>query len=165
MFGYRVLGFGSHPSRGVVDSITWATSMDATFFEGKPSQYQYGYDTHDGIQDSAHGSIDDATVDGMVAVGDGTVTILKIIYVHDTIRSNSVRIKLIKTGAEDSTQQTGWESITINGTTYTQATSSFNQVGTGGYTNEYEHIWYTTSTNPFGTTSSASFDVSMSNLA
>jgi hypothetical protein len=163
MFGYRVLGFGSHPSRGAVDSITWSASVDATNVETKAGCFNMGYDTDDPGSGGTHGSIDDATVDGMVSVGGGTVTIIRIIWQQDTLRTNSVRIKLIPTGGSAGTQETGWESVTINGTTYTRATSNFNQSGTGSYTNEYEHVWNTDS-NPFGTTSNTTVDVSMSNL-
>ena len=169
MFGYRVLGFGGHPRAAEEeeesDSITWGVvSMSGTNVETKTGCHNMGYDTSDPGTSVAHGSIADDTVDGMVSVsGGGTVSIIRIVWQQDTLRTNSVRIKLIPTGGSAGTEETDWIAIYINGNGYSRANANFNQSGTGSYTNEYEHVWNTDS-NPFGTTSNTTVDVSMSNL-
>tara|TARA_R110002020_G_scaffold132624_2_gene296110 strand:+ start:588 stop:1082 length:495 start_codon:yes stop_codon:yes gene_type:complete len=164
MFGYRNLGFGSHPNRTVVDNITWSATVSATNYNSKAAVYNMGYDTSDPLTSASHGSIDDATVDGMVSVGGGTVSIIRITWWDDAVKANAVRIKLIPTGGSAGTEETNWVSITINGVKFLKADRQWNIQGAGGSVNQYEHVWNTNS-NPFGTTSSGDFTVSMSNVS
>jgi len=169
-FGYRVLGFGGHTVAAAGDNITWATTVSGTNMTSKTAVYSMGYDTDDLILDSAHGSIGDSTVDGMVGTaGGGAVSILKVIWINWNTASYRLWVRMREAGASDDTQQLGWTSITINGNTFLRSAASFNPAATSvGYSSawndNYEFMWETSSgENPYGTTSNTTVNISMSN--
>jgi len=69
MFGYRNLGFGSHPNRTVADAytgaFTWSTTLTMGNSNIKSDKYQYGYSTATMQNQAAIGSLSDTTIDGM----------------------------------------------------------------------------------------------------
>ena len=168
-FGYRTLGFGSFANRAVGDNITWATTVSGTNYSSKSQVYEMGYDTSDPINSSSHGSIADATVDGMVgSAGGGVVSVIRVVWINWNTGSYRLWVKF-EEGGSSSTEQTGWTSITINGNTFLRSSASWSPSATSvGYNsawdNNYAFMWSTSSgANPFGTTSNVTVNISMSN--
>jgi len=165
MFGYRMLGFGGHTVAAAGDNITWATDVNGTNYTSKSNVYSMGYDTADAITDASHGSIDDATIDGMVGTAaGGAVSMIRCIWVNWNGGNENVFVKF-EEGGSSTTEQTGWTSVTINSVTFLRGDASFNTKPTGfnaSYDNEYSFTW-TTGSNPFGTTSNTTVSISMSN--
>ena len=69
MFGYRNLGFGSHPNRTAAatytGAFTWSTTLTMGNSNIKSGKYQYGYSTSTMNNQAAIGSLSDTTIDGM----------------------------------------------------------------------------------------------------
>jgi hypothetical protein len=164
-FGYRVLGFGGHTVAAAGDNITWSTTVSGTNYSSKAAVYEMGYDTSDQINSSSHGSIADATVDGMVgSVGGGVVSVIRVVWIN--WNSGGYRFWLkFEEGGSSSTEQTGWTSVTINSVTFLRSGASWNGVPSpynSDWNNNYSFNW-SSGANPFGTTSNTTVDISMSN--
>jgi hypothetical protein len=169
MFGYRVLGFGGHTVAAAGDNITWATTVSGTNIASKTAVYSMGYDPDDPILGSSHGSIADATVDGMVgSASGGAVSVIKVVWINWNTTTYRLWVKF-EEGGSSSTEQTGWTSITINGNTFLRSAASFNPSASSvtynsAWNSNYSFTWATSSSgNPFGTTSNTTVDISMSN--
>jgi len=166
MFGYRVLGFGGHTVAAAGDNITWATTISSVTYSDKVAVDATGFDTNTPINGASYGSVGDSTIDGMNGNSGGVVSITACNWLNWNNAKKTFGIKLREAGASDSTEQTGWTSITVNGVTFAKADASFNSNRSQGshsdYANEYEFSW-SAGSNPFGTTGSTTVDVSMSN--
>jgi hypothetical protein len=178
MFGYRVLGFGGFT--GAASEGDWSPTITATNFTEKTATFSMGFDTDTYNSGSSFGSIDDATINGMVGSGGGgVVSLIRCNWLNWDGNPKTFGIKFSEAGAAESTQQTNWSSITITdaGGTSTQFNRAdartFNAAryiksdgnnGTGApntkWNNQYEYSWYAT-TNPFGTTSNTTVTLSI----
>ena len=161
LFGNRVLGFGSFPSRGI--PITYSATLTAATIEDKSSVFNTGFDTSTVQQSATLGSLSDVTVDGMVGTaGGGEVTITRIDWMDHNNQKKTFGVRFTE-GGSATTQQTGWTSITVNSVTFLRAEASFNDnrssTGASNYVNNYNFSW-TQNTNPFGATS-GTFAVTM----
>jgi len=69
MFGYRTLGFGSHPNRvgaaTYTGAFTWSTTLTMGSSNIKGSKYQHGYSTSTMHNAASIGSLSDSTIEGM----------------------------------------------------------------------------------------------------
>lgn len=177
MFGYRNLGFGSFPSRGV-GAFEWSTTLTLGANNFKNSAYAYGYDTDLHENSASIGSLSDNTIDGMFDAADGAsqeVTLIRLTWVLDGNTSGSptsLRVKFsptIQHGA--SGQALNWDSVTVNGTEFPfQRYNIGSNLASGSWsydqdvgvvdrnTNDYSYPYVATYgsskqiANPFGTT-------------
>ena len=172
-FGYRVLGFGGFT--GATSEGAWTPVLSGVNHTDKMQTVSYGFDTSSYTSGSAFGSISDATINGMVGSGGGgVVSVIRMNYLSWDGNPKTFGVKFSEAGASASTQQNNWVSITVNGVTFAKADArTFNSPryirtdGSNGtnapksqFQNQYEYSWYVSSS-PFGTTSSANFDVSI----
>ena len=173
LFGYR-----SHVMSFPNLSLDWAPTVTPGLRTEKQNTYSHGFDTSAYIGGSSYGSIDDATINGMVgSAGGGEVSLIRANYLSwdgggPAYAGNPTTfgIKFSEAGAAASTNQTGWTSITVtdNGGTATQFnradartfgapryTKQDGTMPTGAphnhYNDQYEYSWYVTAgDNPFG---------------
>ena len=172
MFGYRNLGFGSHPNRTtVVIPITWESTVTTGYANDKVAFWWYGFDTSTPGASAAIGSVGDSTIDGMVGSnGSSEVSIISCVWSNFNNQRYVFGITLVENGTPNP-GQTGWVSFTCNSVTFLRSAASFNvsrkAAGYGAlpdYDNIYAYTWNIASGgNPFGSTGVVTVDVSMSN--
>jgi len=160
MFGYRNLGFGSHPNRtSPVLDVDFTTTVTIGTNNTKSGHYSYGYDTASIHDDNAIGSVSGGTqITNMVfnaARGSSdNIQFIRLVYHAIDGGTNTFRIKIEDGDGEvgsnliqDSNIEEG--TITVGSTVYTFGEETYNGA-CGAAGSQGDHSWADAS-NPMGT--------------